>query len=140
MESLKEERDTIENVIKFIDSTSKALEGLRDKFSTMILEGESKNEKPEGVLQNWVRQAHNILREKFEEVYEYKYDEVFFKNCLKNWMTKYKDNAEFILNAKFLFKNLQIIRNTIKTKITASDSLSYMNLTDVLISKTKLHK
>jgi hypothetical protein len=140
MEYLKEDRNTIENVIKFMDSVSKALEGLKDKFSVLILEAESKNEKPESVLKNWVHQAHNIVKEKFEEVYEVKYDDTIFKKSLKNWLQNFKDNQEFLLNSKFLFKNLQHIKNTVKSKITANDSLSYMNLTDVLINKTKIYK
>ena len=42
---------------------------------------------------------------------------------------------EFLLNAKVLLKNLQTIRTTIKNKITESDTLSYVNLTDMLIQK-----
>ena len=37
-------KETVENVTKFTDAVSKTLEGLRDKFSLQILEGESKNE------------------------------------------------------------------------------------------------
>jgi len=50
---------------------------------------------------------------------------------------KFKDNSDFLLNAKFLFKNLSLIRSTIRSKILTSDSLSYLNLTDTLISRCK---
>lgn len=140
MEFIKEENIPVEKIIEFLDSASKALEGLRDKYSIIILDAESKNDKPEGVLKNWVLQANNILKEKFEETFDMKYEETFFKKSLKVWVNDYKENSEFLLNSKFLFKNLQYIKNTIKSKITSNDSLSYMNLTDVLINKTKYYK
>lgn len=140
MELIKEDKDSLENAIKFIDSVSKTLEGLKDKFNFIIFEGEGKNEKSEAILQNWVNQTNSILKEKFEEIFEFKYTEEVFRTSLKNWITKYKDNTDFILNAKVLFKNLQYIKNTIRAKITASDSLSYINLTDALINKNKINK
>ena len=138
MENVKEEKDTLENAIKFIDSVTKTLEGLKDKFSGAMFDGELKNDKPEPILHNWVNQTNQIMKDKFEEVYEVKYSEENFRMMLKNWLVKFKDNIDFVLNAKVLFKNLQYIRNTIKTKITSSDSLSYINLTDMLVNKSKM--
>ena len=137
METLKEDRDTVDKAIEFIDGVSKTLEGLRDKYNLQIFDSESKNEKIDIILQSWVNQVTIVLQEKFEEIYSTKYSEELFKNCLKNWIIKFKDNQDFILNTKVLFKNLQHVRSTIKTKVTATDSLAYNNLTDMLINKSK---
>ncbi len=131
------EKDNLDNIIKFTDSVSKALEGLKDKYDFIIFECESKNEKPDNILNNWVNQANLVIKEKFEEIFMKKYLEENFQIILKTWIAKYKDNTDFILNAKVFLKNLHFIRNTIKAKVTASDSLSYMNLTDTLINKSK---
>lgn len=137
MEYIKEDKDTVENVIIFLDGVNKILEGLRDKFNLMIFEMESKSDKPESILHNWVQQINSVIQEKFLEIYEINHSEDLFKIVLKNWMLKFKDNQDFMLNVKVLFKNLQNVRNTIKLKITSNDSLSYVNLTDVLLNKKK---
>jgi hypothetical protein len=137
---ITEDKDTLENVIRFIDNLSKTLEGLRYKFSNIIFEGESKNEKPDANLTNWVLQTQGIFKEKFEEVYGIKYDEERFKFTLQNWLVKFKKYPDFLLNAKVLFKILHHTRNTVKSKLAASDSLSYLNLTDLLINKCKSSK
>lgn len=85
MEVLKEDRDTPENAIKFMDSISKALEGLKDKSFKMISESESKNEKPDNTLKAWVSGAYEIIKEKWEEVYDSQYDEANFQSILKSW-------------------------------------------------------
>ncbi len=135
MEKTIDSKDTQEKIILFMDSISKILEGLKDKYTLLLFESESKNTKPDTILRNWVDAASQVLKEKFEEIFGKKYYDEEFETTLKHWMTKYKDNNEFILNSKVLFKNLQNIRNTIRNKITESDSLSYVNLTETLIQK-----
>lgn len=86
MDNIKEEKETLDNAIKFTDSVSKALEGLKDKMSLLILESESKNEKPDRILNEWVLQANNIIKEKFEEIYEIVYEEnKVFVGFMKTW-------------------------------------------------------
>jgi hypothetical protein len=136
MEKINEiTKDNLDKIIRFMDSISKILEGLKDKYTLLLFENESKNIKPDTILQNWVDAASQIIKEKYEELFEAKYKEDEFNNTLKLWLIKYKDNNEFLLNAKVLLKNLQTIRTTIKNKITESDTLSYVNLTDMLIQK-----
>lgn len=135
MEILIEEVDTIDNAIMLMDGVSKTLEGLNDKFNLLLLE--SKQGNYEEILKNWVKETKLVIKDKFKEVYECDYDEDNFDKLLIHWIEKFKSNNDFVLNTKVLFRNLQIIRNTIKAKITATDSLSYMNLTDALIKKAK---
>lgn len=47
----KEIKDSVENSVKFMDSIAKALEGLRDKFDTLLSDGEARSEKPEEILE-----------------------------------------------------------------------------------------
>ncbi len=142
MENLINEKDTQENAIKFLDALSKSLDGLKDKYSSLIFDAQTKNEKIEPILKNWVKNANLIFKSKFEEIYEIKNftDENFIRNRLKSWSVKYKDNNEFMMNMKVLFKSLQSIRITVKNKICGSDSLSYTSLTDNLINKNKSYK
>jgi len=136
MEKISEiTKDNLDKIIRFMDCISKILEGLKDKYTLLLFENESKNIKPDTILQNWVDAASQIIKEKYEELFETKYKEDDFNNTLKFWLIKYKDNNEFLLNAKVLLKNLQTIRTTIMNKITESDTLSYVNLTDMLIQK-----
>ena len=107
MEKTIDSKETLEKIIQFMDSLSKILEGLKDKYTLLLFESESKNLKPDTILRNWVDAASQVLKEKFEEIFENKYFEDEFETTLKSWMTKYKDNNEFILNSKVLFKNLQ---------------------------------
>jgi hypothetical protein len=137
---MENEKDNLESTVKFVDSIAKTLDGLKDKFNLLLFESEAKNTKPDLILQNWVDQSLIVIKEKYEEIFQLKYSPENFDSALKVWITKYKDNNEFILNSKVLFKNLQIIRNTIKTKLTVSDSLSYVNLTDSLINKASKNK
>lgn len=138
---MENEKETLENVIKFMDGVSKTLEGLKDKYSLLILEAEAKSDRPDATLQNWVTQSNLVIKEKFEEVFRIKCDNEFnLKEHLSQWINKYKENHEFILNTKVLLKNIQHIRSTIKTKLTASDSLSYINLTELMINKSKAPK
>lgn len=139
MENLIIEKDTQENAIRFLDTISKSLEGLKDKYTTILVETQSKNEKLEPILKNWVNGVNDILTSKFEEIYEIKtvFDEKDVLFHLKNWCVKYKDNVEFIMNIKVIFKNLQFLRSTIKSKLSASDSLSNISLTENLINRNK---
>jgi len=132
--------DIQEKVIKFFDGITKALEGLKDRYTQMLFESESKNEKTETILKNWVTAVKEILIKKYIEIFEEEYNENTFQSQLTTWLIKYKENNDLILNAKVLFKALAILRSTIKSKIISSDSLSYMNLTDMLIAKSKNQK
>lgn len=86
MESNKGDKETLENVVKFMDSVSKALEGLKDKISNSMQEIESKNEKPDRILHEWVSQTNNIIKEKFVETFETVLDDnKNFNEILKVW-------------------------------------------------------
>jgi hypothetical protein len=137
---ISEEKDSLNNAVIFLDALSKTLEGLRDIFSNLFFEGESKNEKPDAIVNNWVQQTQNIIKEKFEEVYEIKYNEEKFREVMLVWLAKYKEDHDFMLNMKVLFKILHHTKNTIKSKLIASDSLSYLSLTDLLVNKCKSSK
>lgn len=127
--------DTYKHIIKFIDALSKTLEGLKDKYTSQIFESQKKNEKVDPILTNWVNHTNLVIKEKYEESFNQKYDEGNFKINLLKWVNTYKDNEEFILNIKVLFKHLNIIRNTIEIQVTSNDPLSYNELTDSLIKK-----
>lgn len=127
--------ETYKNVIKFIDAVSKTLEGLKDKYTTQITEYQKKKERVEPILTNWVNHTNLVLKEKYEESFNQKYDEANYKVHLLKWMNKYKENEDFILNIKMLYKHFNIIRNTIEVQVTSNDPLSYSNLSENLIKK-----
>lgn len=127
--------DTYKHVIKFIDAVSKTLEGLKDKYTIQITEYQKKKERVEPILTNWVNHTNLVLKEKYEESFNQKYDEANFKVHLLKWMNTYKENEDFILNMKMLYKHFNIIRNTIEVQVTSNDPLSYSNLTENLIKK-----
>lgn len=132
--------DNYKLVIKFIDAVSKTLEGLKDKYMSQIIESESKKERVEPILTLWVNQTSKTLKEKYEEVFNAKYEEASLKLLFFNWITLYKDNIDFSLNTKVLFKHLHMIRSIIKQKVSANDTLSYVDLTDGLLKKYSTSK
>lgn len=132
--------DNYKLIIKFIDAVSKTLEGLKDKYVSQIIDREAKKERVEPILASWVNQSSNTLKEKYEEVFNLKYDESSFKLLFFNWATTYKNNADFNLNTKVLFKHLNIIRSTIKQKVSANDTLSYVDLTEGFLKKYATNK
>ena len=85
-------------------------------------------------MQNWIDQSQEILKEKFCEIFNKKY-EVHFQNSYRTWLSKYKDNQEFMMNAKIFLKSLQFIRSTVKMKINSKDQLASINITENLINK-----
>ena len=127
--------ETYKHVIKFIDAVSKTLEGLKDKYTIQITEYQKKKERVEPILTNWVNHTNLVLKEKYEESFNQKYDAANFKVHLLKWMNTYKENEDFILNMKMLYKHFNIIRNTIEVQVTSNDPLSYSNLTENLIKK-----
>lgn len=127
--------ETYKHVIKFIDAVSKTLEGLKDKYTIQITEYQKKKERVEPILTNWVNHTNLVLKEKYEESFNQKYDEANFKVQFLKWMNTYKENEDFILNMKMLYKHFNIIRNTIEVQVTSNDPLSYSNLTENLIKK-----
>ncbi len=135
MEYIDESKDTVENANIFMDLVSKTLEGLKDKIRISLCEGELKNEKPEVFMIEWVNDTLNIIKEKFEQVYGIKYKKDYFNVSFKKWVIKFKDNQDFLMNAKVFYKILNYTRTTIKSKISESDSLSNVSLTDLLINK-----
>lgn len=132
--------DAVENIIYFFDSICKGMEGLKDKYSQQILELESRNEKIEVALKGWTSSTKALIEEKYDQIFGEKYDEDVFESQINSWIVKYKDNSDLILNIKVLQKNIQHMKTTIKTKIVSSDPLCYTNLTDSLISKSKVSK
>jgi hypothetical protein len=139
MDYIKEDKNTLDNTVRFIDSVCKGLEGLKNKFTVLIFECETKNEKPDTILNNWVNETNYILEEKFEKVFEIKYEEKSFQMTLQKWLIKYNDKPDFKLNAIVLFRLFEDMRSTIKAKLSASDSLSYLSLTDSLVTKGKAY-
>jgi hypothetical protein len=132
--------DDLDRVIKFFDNVCKGIEGIKDKYMQIIIETESKNEKVENVLKSWTHAIKTLIEEKYEEVFNEKYDEELFESRTKLWLTKYKSSQELALNVKLLFKSLNNLKTTIKNKIISSDPLCYNNLTDSLINKSKAKK
>lgn len=135
MEYIDESKDTVENSNIFMDLVSKTLEGLKDKIRISLCEGELKNEKPEVFMVEWINDTKGIIKEKFEQVYGIKYKNDNFIGTFRKWINKFKDNQDFIMNAKMFYRILVYTRNTIKSKILESDSLSNTSLTDLLINK-----
>lgn len=132
--------DEIESVIKFFDNVCKGIEGIKDKYQQIILDLESRNEKIEPALKLWVNAIKSLIEEKYEEIFSEKFEQDEFDSKTKVWLIKYKDNPELTLNIKLLFKSLNNLKSTVKSKIISSDPLCYNNLTDSLINKNKMKK
>jgi len=129
-----------ETVIKFFDNVCKGIEGIKDKYMQMILDLESKNEKIESALKQWVNAIKSLVEEKYLEFFGETFDQENFEAKTKQWLINFKDNQELSLNIKLLFKSLNNLKATIRSKIISSDPLCYNNLTDSLINKNKAKK
>jgi hypothetical protein len=142
MEYLINEKDTLENAIKYLDALSKSLDGLKDKYSTLIFDAQMKHEKIEPVLKNWVLDVNLLMISKFQDIYSIKNncDENYVLTHMKNWCNKFKENNDFSMNIKALFKNIQNVRTTVKNKLSAIDVMSNTSLTENLINKNKNQK
>ena len=127
----------INTIIEFFDSVCKGIEGLKDKYSQLILEIETKNDKIDQVLKQWVNAIKQLIEEKYSQYFNEQYDDDSFYSKINFWLIQYKDNSDLLLNIKLLQKNLTSLKSTIKTKIISSDPLCYTNLTDSLINKNK---
>jgi hypothetical protein len=127
----------INTIIEFFDSVCKGIEGLKDKFSQLILEIETKNDKIDQVLKQWVNAIKQLIEEKHYQYFNEQYDDDLFYSKINFWLIQYKDNNDLLLNIKLLQKNLTSLKSTIKTKIISSDPLCYTNLTESLINKNK---
>jgi hypothetical protein len=142
MEYLINEKDTVENAIKYLDVLSKALDGLKDKYSTLIFEVQMKHEKIDPIMKNWVLDVNHLMISKFQDIYSIKNscDENYVLTHMKNWCNKFKENSDFLMNIKALYKNIQNVRTTVKNKISSSDIMSNISLIDTLINKNKNQK
>ena len=129
--------DKVENVILFFDNISKGMEGIKDKYTQIILDLEKKNDNIEIALKGWVNATKILIDEKYLLIFGEKYDDEIFESQITSWVISFKDNQDLLLNIKILKKNLDDLKTIVHNKVISSNPLCYTNISEYLLNNNK---
>lgn len=129
--------EKLENVIMFFDSVSKGMEGIKDKYSRIILDIEKGNDSVEYGLKMWVNATKQLIEDKYIQIFAEKYDDQIFEFKITSWTIMFGENEDLLMNIRILKKNIDDLKTTINNKILSSNPLCYINISEYLLNNYK---